>query len=52
MMKSVNIGIIGYGTVGHGVVEILYKNGKLIEKIATLRSIFMGLLIDELIKNR
>jgi homoserine dehydrogenase len=31
-MKSINIGIVGYGTVGHGVVEILYKNSKLIEK--------------------
>jgi homoserine dehydrogenase len=31
-MKSINIGIVGYGTVGHGVVEILCKNSKLIEK--------------------
>ena len=31
-MKQVNIGIIGFGTVGAGVAEALLKNGELISK--------------------
>ena len=31
-MKSVAIGIIGYGTVGQGVVEVLQKNAREIER--------------------
>ena len=31
-MKNVAIGIIGYGTVGQGVVEVLHKNAREIER--------------------
>jgi len=31
-MKEVKVGLIGFGTVGSGVVKILQKNSKLIEK--------------------
>jgi homoserine dehydrogenase len=31
-MKKVKVGLIGFGTVGSGVVKILQKNSKLIEK--------------------
>ncbi|MBR4674033.1 MAG: homoserine dehydrogenase [Victivallales bacterium] len=31
-MKSINVGIIGFGTVGAGVAEALLKNGELIAK--------------------
>jgi homoserine dehydrogenase len=31
-MKTVNIGLIGWGTVGSGVIKILQENGPLIEK--------------------
>ena len=31
-MKSINVGIIGFGTVGAGVAEALLKNGELISK--------------------
>ena len=32
IVKSVAIGIIGYGTVGQGVVEVLQKNAREIER--------------------
>ena len=32
IVKSVAIGIIGYGTVGQGVVEVLQKNARKIER--------------------
>ncbi len=53
-MKSVNIGIVGYGTVGHGVVEILCKNSKLIEKNSNISVNLYGVAdrrIDEKIDN-
>jgi homoserine dehydrogenase len=31
-MKAIKVGLIGFGTVGSGVVKILQKNSKLIEK--------------------
>lgn len=31
-MKNINIGLIGFGTIGCGVVKLLQDNGKLIEK--------------------
>ena len=31
-MKTVNIGLIGWGTVGSGVIKILQENGPMIEK--------------------
>jgi homoserine dehydrogenase len=31
-MRVINVGLIGFGTVGSGVVKILQKNSKLIEK--------------------
>ena len=31
-MKTVAIGIIGYGTVGQGVVEVLARNAREIER--------------------
>lgn len=31
-MKEIRVGLIGFGTVGSGVVKILQENGKLIEK--------------------
>ncbi len=31
-MEKINVGLIGFGTVGSGVVKILQKNSKLIEK--------------------
>ncbi len=31
-MRKVNIGLIGFGTIGAGVVKLLNQNGKLIEK--------------------
>src|SRR4030042_1158705 len=31
-MKEIKVGLIGFGTVGSGVVKILQKNSKLIEK--------------------
>ncbi|MGB9629834.1 MAG: homoserine dehydrogenase, partial [Thermodesulfobacteriota bacterium] len=31
-MKEIKVGLIGFGTVGTGVVKILQKNSKLIEK--------------------
>ncbi len=32
MVKEINIGLVGLGTIGSGVVEILQTNSKLIEK--------------------
>jgi len=32
MVKEINIGLVGLGTIGSGVVEILQSNSKLIEK--------------------
>ena len=32
-MKQVNVGIIGFGTVGAGTAEILLKNREIIGKI-------------------
>jgi len=32
VMKDIRVGLIGFGTVGSGVVKILEKNGSLIEK--------------------
>lgn len=31
-MKAIKVGLIGFGTVGSGVVKILHRNSKLIEK--------------------
>ncbi len=31
-MDRINIGLIGFGTVGTGLVKILQENGKLLEK--------------------
>ena len=31
-MEKIKVGLIGFGTVGSGVVKILQKNSKLIEK--------------------
>jgi len=41
-MKSINIGIVGYGTVGHGVVNLLRNNNELIKQIAILILIFVA----------
>ena len=44
-MDSVKVGVVGCGTVGSGVVEILLKNGNLIEK-RTGKRIELSLVAD------
>ena len=41
-MKKIGIGLLGFGTVGAGVVDCLQKNGNLIQALLgkTLLSIF------------
>ncbi len=40
-MKRVNVGIIGFGTVGAGVVECILRNSGLIEKRTSLRPVLL-----------
>jgi homoserine dehydrogenase len=57
-MKNVNVAIVGYGTVGHGVVNILSKNGGLIKQNSNININLYGIAdrhinekIDDNIKN-
>jgi len=52
MSKIINIGLIGLGTIGSGVVEILQKNSDIIEKRTTIKPILKAVcdLNDKLVK--
>ncbi len=57
-MKSINIGIVGYGTVGHGVVNLLRNNNELIKQNSNININLCGIAdrninrkIDDNIKN-
>lgn len=57
-MKSINIGIVGYGTVGHGVVNLLRANNELIKQNSNININIYGIAdrsiskkIDDNIKN-
>ena len=41
-MRNVNIGIIGFGTVGAGVVECILKNGEMIAERTGLLPVITG----------
>lgn len=43
MMKKINIAIIGYGTVGRGVVDILRKNTELIKRNSNINLNLYGI---------
>lgn len=50
-MKSVNIGVIGFGTIGTGVVRILQKDAALLEKKCG-RPLFLKSVADLLLKEK
>lgn len=51
-MKEVKIGILGLGTVGSGVFELLTKNANLIEERAGVRITVKKVLVKDLRKKR
>lgn len=51
-MKKINIGIIGLGTVGSGVVALLDKNSSMIAKRINCELIIKSILVSDLKKKR
>ncbi len=51
-MKEVKIGLLGFGTVGTGVYELLRKNINLIEEKVGLRPVIKKILVKNLNKKR
>src|SRR4030042_1383580 len=51
-MKEINVGLIGFGTVGSGVVRILQKNSRLIEKRMGARIVLKRIADIDLDKDR
>jgi len=51
-MKEIGIGLLGFGTVGAGVIECLQKNGSLIAKRAGVRLALKGIADVDLKRDR
>ena len=51
-MKEIGIGIIGFGTVGAGVVEILQRNSELLAARTGLRLVLRGIADLDLERDR
>ena len=51
-MEEVKIGLLGFGTVGSGVYELLKKNGELIKERVGIKPVVKKILVRDLKKKR
>ncbi len=51
-MKEVKIGLLGFGTVGSGVYELIQKNFKVIEQRTGIKPVIKKILVRDLNKDR
>lgn len=51
-MKTLNIGLVGTGVVGQGVIELLQKNGSLLSKRSGVRFVLKAVSSRSIFKKK